>query len=99
MDDIKTMVKKINEIYKTEYHEDLETEKMLIENSLTKYLSSQLEPLVSGKFAEENIKKRYDMICKQIELWQKRIKKEWSYEDRYKSGLTYAEKQFRNLFE
>ena len=54
--------------------------------------------LVSRKFAEEDIKKRYDMICKQIEFWQKRIEKEWSYEDGYKNGLTYAEKQFRNLF-
>lgn len=60
--------------------------------------SSQLEPLVSGKFAEEDIKKRYNTICKQIELWQKRIEKEWSYEDGYKNGLVYAEKQFRNLF-
>src|SRR5690606_28531105 len=62
-------------------------------------IGGQFDAPVSGKFAEEDIKKRYDMICKQIELWQKRIKKEWSYEDGYKNGLTYAEKQFRNLFE
>lgn len=60
--------------------------------------SGRHDLLVSGKFVEEDIKKRYDMICKQIEFWQKRIEKEWSYEDGYKNGLTYAEKQFRNLF-
>lgn len=42
MDNIKIMVKKIDEIYKTEDHENLDTEIMLIEKSLTDYLSSQL---------------------------------------------------------
>ncbi len=60
--------------------------------------SNKVDAVVSGKFAEEDIKKRYNTICKQIELWQKRIEKEWSYEDGYKNGLVYAEKQFRNLF-
>jgi len=52
MDDIKTIVKKIDEIYKTENHENLDTEKMLIENALTDYLSSQFEQLVKPKIAD-----------------------------------------------
>src|SRR5690606_3118853 len=56
MDDIKTIVKKIDEIYKTEYHENLDTEKMLIENALTDYLSSQFEQLVKPKIADTGCK-------------------------------------------
>src|SRR5690606_28438031 len=61
MDDIKTIVKKIDEIYKTEYHENLDTEKMLIENALTDYLSSQFEQLVKLKIADTDWKPVEDL--------------------------------------
>lgn len=81
-------------------------EKTLKEN--TKELGKNLEnisikanPLdlsVSTTFAEEDIRMRYDRICRMIEQWRKRVQTEKSYEQGYEFGLVAAEKCFRNLF-